>query len=66
MTAKARKPMPAMVKRICLHCEVEFEARAADVKRGWGKFHSKSCKAKYQEQAKAAGAGSTESKEPEQ
>ena len=30
-------------------CGVVFPARVADVKRGWGTFASKSCKAKYQE-----------------
>jgi hypothetical protein len=31
-------------------CSNEFEARQADIKRGWGKFCSKSCKAVKQEQ----------------
>jgi len=30
-------------------CGTEFEARVADRKRGWGKFATKSCKAKAQE-----------------
>lgn len=30
-------------------CGDEFEARVADVKRGWGKYCSKSCKAQHQE-----------------
>ena len=34
----------------CKRCKVEFEARVADIKRGWGKFCSKSCKAVRQEQ----------------
>lgn len=39
--------MPTMVKVKCANkkCGKEFEARAADVNRGWGKFCSKSCKA---------------------
>ena len=41
--------MASMTKVICKNCGKEFEARTADVKRGWGKFHNKSCKAKYQE-----------------
>lgn len=41
--------MARMVKRKCKNCGIEFEARAADVKRGWGNFHNKSCKAIYQE-----------------
>ena len=32
----------------CACCGNEFIARVADVKRGWGKFCSKSCKAKRQ------------------
>jgi hypothetical protein len=41
----------AMVDRICKnpHCKASFQARSADVKRGWGKFCSKSCKAVKQE-----------------
>jgi len=31
-------------------CGNWFDAREADVKRGWGKFCSKSCKAKEQEE----------------
>lgn len=31
-------------------CGILFLARKADVRRGWGKFCSKSCKAKTQEQ----------------
>jgi hypothetical protein len=37
----------AMLTRTC-RCGAVFEARAADVKRGWGKFCSKSCKASDQ------------------
>lgn len=32
----------------CGCCSKEFSARVADIKRGWGKFCSKSCKAKDQ------------------
>ena len=39
-----------MVDRKCKCCGGPFKARAADVKRGWGKFCSKSCKAIKQEQ----------------
>lgn len=35
--------------RECLNCKTSFNARAADVKRGWAKFCSKSCKASHQE-----------------
>lgn len=33
----------------CKCCKKEFKARQADLNRGWGKFCSKSCKAKEQE-----------------
>lgn len=36
--------------RVCKCCKKEFEARIADVNRGWAKFCSKSCKAIKQEQ----------------
>ncbi|PRH19116.1 hypothetical protein C6T71_24505 [Burkholderia multivorans] len=42
--------MPKMVERKCKRCKAPFLARAADVKRGWGLFCSKSCKAIKQEQ----------------
>jgi endogenous inhibitor of DNA gyrase (YacG/DUF329 family) len=32
----------------CARCKEPFKARTADVNRGWGKFCSKSCKAKKQ------------------
>ena len=40
---------PAKVSVKCKCCNTEFKARAVDVKRGWGKFCSKSCKATAQE-----------------
>ncbi|KUZ78481.1 hypothetical protein WI37_11040 [Burkholderia ubonensis] len=42
--------MPKMVDRQCSRCGKPFQARAADVKRGWGRFCSKSCKAVKQEE----------------
>ncbi|MCY1276907.1 hypothetical protein D9M68_276840 [compost metagenome] len=44
--------MAAMTERICANksCRKPFLARTADVKRGWAKFCSKSCKAIKQEQ----------------
>jgi hypothetical protein len=33
----------------CKNCKTEFLARIVDIKRGWGKFCSKSCKAIKQE-----------------
>jgi hypothetical protein len=37
--------MPSMKTVKCVRCGQEFEARTSDIKRGWGKFCSKSCKA---------------------
>lgn len=37
------------VQRKCENCGALFTARSADVKRGWAKFCSKSCKAVKQE-----------------
>lgn len=34
--------------RRCMNCTKPFTPRVADVKRGWGKFCSKSCKASWQ------------------
>jgi hypothetical protein len=39
----------ALVERNCERCKKPFTARSADVKRGWAKFCSKSCKAIKQE-----------------
>jgi len=42
--------MPNMIEIICAcGCGRKKMVRKADRKRGWGKFYSKSCKAKYQE-----------------
>lgn len=49
MSAEARKPMPRMEERTCKWCKTKFQARSADVKRGWALFCSKSCKAMKQE-----------------
>lgn len=46
----ATKQRGARVTVTCVcGCGRSFEARKADVKRGWGKYFSKSCKAKAQE-----------------
>ena len=37
-----------MVAKNCERCEKEMQVRQADLNRGWGKFCSKSCKAKQQ------------------
>lgn len=37
-----------MVAKNCERCDKEMQVRSADVKRGWGRFCSKSCKAKKQ------------------
>lgn len=42
--------MPQMTEIICAcGCGKKKRVRTADVKRGWGKYYSKSCKAKAQE-----------------
>lgn len=38
-----------MVQRKCQNCKCQFQARQADVNRGWAKYCSKSCKAIKQE-----------------
>jgi 5-methylcytosine-specific restriction endonuclease McrA len=35
------------IERNCLNCSKIYSARKAEIKRGWGKFCSKSCSAKY-------------------
>jgi len=41
--------MAKMISIICeCGCGKEKQVRAADVARGWGRFHSKSCKMKEQ------------------
>ena len=40
--------MPSMQTVKCKKCKRPFEARTADINRGWGKFCSKSCKASNQ------------------
>lgn len=42
--------MAAMTQRTCKTCSKPFQARMADVKRGWAQYCSKSCKAIKQEQ----------------
>jgi hypothetical protein len=37
-----------VIDRKCERCGSPFRAKEADVKRGWGRFCSKSCKAKKQ------------------
>jgi len=49
MNAQKHYGAPKMVSRKCAWCRDPFQAREADVKRGWGLFCSKSCKAKKQE-----------------
>lgn len=36
--------MPSMCSRVCTSCGKMFQARTADVNRGWAMFCSKSCK----------------------
>lgn len=40
--------MPSMTTVKCAKCKKPFQARTADVNRGWGKFCSKSCRAQRQ------------------
>lgn len=42
--------MPNTTTVACACCEKDFIARIADRNRGWARFCSKSCKAKYQTQ----------------
>ena len=46
--------MPSKVEVKCKQCQEPFMARVADRKRGWGKFCSKSCKAKKQTSLKGS------------
>ena len=42
-----RTPKPAMVDRQCLHCNSPFQATASAVRRGWGNYCGKPCKARH-------------------
>lgn len=44
-----------MIETHCAYCGIKMTVREADVKRGWGKFCSKMCKAK--EQTRRTGRG---------
>lgn len=46
--------MAATVTKKCECCGVSMAVRKADVSRGWGRFCSKSCKAKKQDQRTAS------------
>jgi hypothetical protein len=47
---KVFRPRGKMVDRICeCGCGWKFQAREADVNRGWGRFASKSCAAKFKD-----------------
>lgn len=39
---------PLMVTKPCANCGTPHPFRVVDVKRGWGRFCSKSCKAQHQ------------------
>ena len=43
---KAATKRGRTIEKKCLVCKDEFFPRVADVERGWGKYCSKSCKAK--------------------
>jgi len=52
-----KKPRGKMVTVVCkCGCKKEFQAREADVKRGWGKYFDKSHKAIEQEKRTGANA----------
>lgn len=59
-----RHPMPKLVQVTCLTCGTPFLARKADIDRGWGKFHSKSCKAVYQSRKKTPNKVKKAAKQP--
>ncbi len=49
---KKYEPRGKMVDRVCAcGCGATFQAREADVKRGWGKFSSKACAAKFKDRS---------------
>lgn len=48
---KQNKPVRGTKTKVkCKHCDNEFMARNTDLARGWGKFCSKSCKARFKQQ----------------
>jgi hypothetical protein len=50
MKSKRERKMASMQEITCkCGCKMKKMVRTADVKRGWGLFFSKSCKAKWQE-----------------
>ncbi|WP_186085155.1 hypothetical protein [Burkholderia gladioli] len=57
MSDAKRVPMPKMVERKCERCRAPLQAREADVKRGWGRFCSKSCKANKQAASRRSSRG---------
>ena len=50
MIETQRKPRMVTVTCENRECRIKFEVRVSDRKRGWGRFHSKSCKARRQVQ----------------
>lgn len=47
------------IDKLCNRCKQPHTVRVADVKRGWGKFCSKSCKASEQTQRTGVGSPDT-------
>ena len=47
----------SLVEKRCQFCKEKFLAKKADVKRGWGRFCSKSCKAKHQQKKRGGYVG---------
>lgn len=58
-----RRPMPLMVDRACICCGDPFKARASDVRRGWGLYCSKTCKARHAAEKALAASGNNDPKE---
>ena len=49
LKVKASSSNCTKVTKPCAYCGTPFDARVADVNRGWGKFCSKSCAAHYKD-----------------
>lgn len=48
-TVKTKEPASSVIEKKCEFCKKPISVRAVDVHRGWGRFCSKSCKAKDQQ-----------------
>ena len=52
--------MKSIVTQLCLHCNSSFETRTVDIKRGYGKFCSRTCSIVYRKQNYTAKQANTE------